>query len=161
MGVGPSTKETSLHHFRDPLIKVLGEDPGIDLMGVLVFGSPEANIDKILCSRSAAVIAECSRCDGVIVETDGWGNLDVDYVNCVEEIGRRGIPVAGLNWSGTAGTFVVESKYLVDVVDFNKNPEGIESNIIGENNYTEEDAREAVKRLKIQMAKKDRGMKFF
>ena len=68
MGVGPSTKETSLHHFRDPLIKVLGEDAGIDLMGVLVFGSPEGNIDKILCSRSAAVIAECSRCDGVIVE---------------------------------------------------------------------------------------------
>ena len=33
MGVGPSTKETSLHHFRDPLIKILGEDPGIDLMG--------------------------------------------------------------------------------------------------------------------------------
>ena len=37
MGVGPSTKETSLHHFRDPLIKLLGEDPGIDLMGVLEF----------------------------------------------------------------------------------------------------------------------------
>ena len=47
MGVGPSTKETSLHHFRDPLIKLLGEDPGIDLMGVLVFGSPEGNEEKI------------------------------------------------------------------------------------------------------------------
>ena len=49
MGVGPSTKETSLHHFRDPLIKLLGEDPGIDLMGVLVFGSPEGNEEKIRC----------------------------------------------------------------------------------------------------------------
>ena len=64
MGVGPSTKETSLHHFRDPLIKLLGEDPGIDLMGVLVFGSPEGNEEKIRCSRTAAVVAECARPDG-------------------------------------------------------------------------------------------------
>ena len=56
MGVGPSTKETSLHHFRDPLIEVLGEDEGIDLMGVLVFGSPEGNEEKIRCSRTAAVL---------------------------------------------------------------------------------------------------------
>ena len=159
MGVGPSTKETSLHHFRDPLIRVLGEDPGIDLMGVLVYGSMEGNEEKIRNSRTAAVIAECARPDGVIVETDGWGNLDVDYVNCVNEVGERGIPVAGLNWSGTAGTFVVESPYLDNVVDFNKNPEGIESNIVGENNYTEDDVRECLKRLKIAMLKKECGMK--
>ena len=133
MGVGPSTKETSLHHFRDPLIEVLGEDEGIDLMGVLVFGSPEGNEEKIRCSRTAAVV----------------------------EIGERGIPVAGLNWSGTAGTFVVESPFLANVVDFNKNPEGIESNIVGENNYTEEDVRECVKRLKIAMLKKERGQKWY
>ena len=96
---------------------------------------------------------------GLIVETDGWGNLDVDYVNCVNEIGERGIPVAGLNWSGTAGTFVVESPYLANVVDFNKNPEGIESNIVGENNYTEEDVKECIKKLKIAMLKKERGIK--
>ena len=161
MGVGPSTKETSLHHFRDPLIEILGEDEGIDLMGVLVFGSPEGNEEKIRCSRTAAVVAECARPDGVIVETDGWGNLDVDYVNCVNEIGERGIPVAGLNWSGTAGTFVVESPFLANVVDFNKNPEGIESNIVGENNYTEEDVKECVKRLKIAMLKKERGQKWY
>ena len=75
MGVGPSTKETSLHHFRDPLIEILGEDEGIDLMGVLVFGSPEGNEEKIRCSRTAAVVAECARPDGVIVETDGWAIL--------------------------------------------------------------------------------------
>ena len=67
--------------------------------------------------------------------------------------------MAGLNWSGTAGTFVVESPYLDNVVDFNKNPEGIESNIVGENNYTEEDVRECIKRLKIAMLKKERGLK--
>ena len=26
MGIGPSTKETSLHHFRDPLLDVVSED---------------------------------------------------------------------------------------------------------------------------------------
>ena len=26
MGIGPSTKETTLHHFRDPLLEVLSED---------------------------------------------------------------------------------------------------------------------------------------
>ena len=88
MGVGPSTKETSLHHFRDPLVDVLGNDTGIDLMGVLVFGSPGDNKDKIRVSTRAAVIAECSRADGVILESDGWGNFDVDYVNCVQELGE-------------------------------------------------------------------------
>ena len=30
MGIGPSTKETSLHHFRDPLLDVLASDPDIE-----------------------------------------------------------------------------------------------------------------------------------
>ena len=57
MGVGPSTKETSLHHFRDPLVDIVGSDSGIDLMGVLVFGSPEGNEEKIRCARTAPVVA--------------------------------------------------------------------------------------------------------
>ena len=85
MGVGPSTKETSLHHFRDPLIKLLGEDPGIDLMGVLVFGSPEGNEEKIRCSRTAAVVAECCRPDGVgqhSSSADSGSFHTVTLVNC-------------------------------------------------------------------------------
>ena len=39
MGIGPSTKETSLHHFRDPLVDIVGSDEGIDLMGVLLFAT--------------------------------------------------------------------------------------------------------------------------
>lgn len=85
MGIGPSTKETSLHHFRDPLVDIVGSDEGIDLMGVLLFGTADDNVDKIRNSTRAAIVAECMRADGVIVSSDGWGNSDVDYVNCVKE----------------------------------------------------------------------------
>ena len=34
MGIGPSTKETSLHHFRDPLLDVVSSDE--DLAGLAV-----------------------------------------------------------------------------------------------------------------------------
>jgi len=30
MGIGPSTKETSMHLFKDPLLDVLSKDPDID-----------------------------------------------------------------------------------------------------------------------------------
>ena len=30
MGIGPSTKETSLHHFRDPLLDVVSSDEDLD-----------------------------------------------------------------------------------------------------------------------------------
>lgn len=155
MGIGPSTKETSLHHFRDPLVDVLGEDEGIDLMGVLVFGTPDGNKDKIRNSKRAAVVAECMRVDGAIVSSDGWGNSDVDYQNCVKELDERGIAIAGLNFSGRIATFVVDNEILHhNIVDINKHPDGIESNVVGENNMTREDVKEALKILKVEMYKK-------
>ena len=36
MGIGPSTKETSLHHFRDPLLEVVSEDTDLDLLGLII-----------------------------------------------------------------------------------------------------------------------------
>lgn len=48
MGIGPSSKETTLHHFRDPLINKLYNDNDIDLMGVIVAGTPEVYDDKVL-----------------------------------------------------------------------------------------------------------------
>ena len=32
MGMGPTTKETTLHHFRDPLLEVAAADTDLDLM---------------------------------------------------------------------------------------------------------------------------------
>ena len=67
MGIGPSTKETSLHHFRDPLLEVVSSDPEIDLMGVIIVGTPDADEEKHLVGTRAAVWAECMRADGAIV----------------------------------------------------------------------------------------------
>ena len=101
-------------------------------------------------------MAEGMRADGVILTSDGWGNSDVDYTNCVEELGEIGIPMSGLNFSGTMATFVVENEYLQNnIVDINKNPEGLESNIVGENNMTAEDVKRALMILKIRMKEKE------
>ena len=146
MGIGPSTKETSLHHFRDPLVDIVGSDSGIDLMGVLLFGTSDDNKEKLRNSKRAAIMAEGMRADGVILTSDGWGNSDVDYTNCVEE----------LNFSGTMATFVVENEYLQNnIIDINKNPEGLESNIVGENNMTADDVKKALMILKIRMKEKE------
>ena len=156
MGIGPSTKETSLHHFRDPLVDIVGNDEGVDLLGVLVFGTADDNVDKLRNSERAAIVAECCRADGVIVSSDGWGNSDVDYTNCVQALGDRNIPMSGLNFSGTVAKFVVENEYLDNnIVDINKNPEGIESNIVGENNMTAADVKKALAILKIRMKEKE------
>ena len=58
MGIGPSTKETSLHHFRDPLLDVVSKDTDVDLMGVMLVGSPDGNEDKMLVGTRAAVWAK-------------------------------------------------------------------------------------------------------
>lgn len=108
MGIGPSTKETSLHHFRDPLLDVVSQDEDFDLLGVLLVGTPDDQKDKILVGTRAAVLAEAMRADGVIISSDGWGNSNVDFANTCEQLGKRGISVTGLSFSGTVGQFVVQ-----------------------------------------------------
>ena len=103
MGIGPSTKETSLHHFRDPLLDVVSSDEDLDLMGIIIVGTPDDNTDKLLVGTRAAVWAEAMRADGVILSSDGWGNSDVDFANTAEQMEIRGIPVTGLKFSGTVG----------------------------------------------------------
>ncbi|CUX24003.1 glycine/sarcosine/betaine reductase component B subunit [Clostridium sp. C105KSO13] len=154
MGIGPSTKETTLHHFRDPLLDVVSADEDLDLLGIVVVGTPDDNEDKIFVGTRAAAMAECMRADGVIISSDGWGNSDVDYANTCEQLGIRDIVVTGLKFSGKNGGFVVENKYLSAIRDISKNPEGLESCIVGENNATELDARAVTAMLKLKMRKK-------
>ena len=142
MGIGPSTKETSLHHFRDPL-------------GVMLVGSPDGNEDKMLVGTRAAVWAECMRADGVILSCDGWGNSHVDYTNTIEQIGMRGIPVTGITFNGTVAQFVVVNDYLDAIVDINKSESGEETDVVGENNMDRVDCLKAKALLKLKMRKKD------
>ena len=155
MGIGPSTKETSLHHFRDPLLDVVSADEDLDLMGIMIVGTPDDNADKLLVGTRAAVWAEAMRADGVILSSDGWGNSDVDFANAVEQMEIRGIPVAGLKFSGTVGQFVVTNDYLDGILDINKSAEGVETNMVGENNVTQLDARKVTALLKLKMRKRD------
>ena len=143
MGIGPSTKETTLHHFRDPLLDVVSKDTDLDLMGVLLVGT------------RSAVWAEAMRADGVIISSDGWGNSDVDFTNTCEQLGIRGIPVTGLNFSGTVAQFVVTNDYLDGIVDINKSADGTETNVVGENNMVELDCLKAKALLKLKMRQKD------
>ena len=119
MGIGPSTKETSLHHFRDPLLDVVSQDTDVDLMGIVIVGTPDDNVDKMLVGTRTAVWAEAMRADGVIISSDGWGNSDVDFTNTCEQLGTRGIAVTGLNFSGTVAQFVVVNDYLDGIIDIN------------------------------------------
>ena len=159
MGIGPSTKETSLHHFRDPLLDVVSNDTDLDLMGILLVGTPDDNKDKMWVGTRSAVWAEAMRADGVIISSDGWGNSDVDFTNTCEQLGIRGIPVTGLNFSGTVAQFVVVNEYLDGIVDINKSADGTETNVVGENNMVALDCRKAMALLKLKMRQKDQQKK--
>lgn len=151
MGVGPSTKETTLHHFRDPLLDVVSNDEDIDLMGIIVVGTPQSNEEKEYVGKRVAVWLEAMRADGTIISVDGWGNSHVDYANTIEEIGIRGIPVVGLSFIGTQAKFVVENQYMDTIVDFNKSKAGIETQTVGENTVEKLDAKKALAFLKLKM----------
>lgn len=155
MGIGPSTKETTLHHFRDPLLNVVSNDGDIDLLGIIVAGTPQENEDKVFVAQRVAAWAEAMRVDGAIVSIDGWGNSNIDFATAIEEIGKRGIPVVGMSFVGTQAQFVVTNEYMNTIVDFNKSKEGIETEVVGENNIVELDAKKALAFLKLKMNKRE------
>lgn len=154
MGIGPSTKETTLHHFRDPLLNVITKDKDVDLLGVVIVGTPQDNKDKHFVGERAAQCIESMQADGVIISADGWGNSDVDFANTIEKIGQRNIPIVGLSFIGKQGKFVVTNKYMDTIVDFNKSKDGIETEVVGENNVDEIDAKKTLALLKLKMMKK-------
>ncbi|EOH93125.1 glycine/sarcosine/betaine reductase component B subunit [Enterococcus pallens] len=159
MGIGPSTKETSLHHFQDPLVDLLSNDPDIDFQGIVVVGTPQSNKMKHLVGRRAAAWLEGMRTNGVIASTDGWGNSDVDFANMLEEIGRREISVIGLKFIGSQAKFVVENSYTDFVLDFNKSEKGIETEVVGENTINQRDAVKALASIKLKMRKDDQKIR--
>ena len=140
-----------MHHFRDPLLEVVSSDPDIDLLGVMLYGSSDKYEEKMRTSARAAVWAQGMRADGVIIFSEGSGNNHVDFANACEQLGRRGVAVAGLTAQGRDGQFVVSNDYLDAIVDVYKNKSRVESCVVGENNMSVTDCKKAVALLKLKM----------
>ena len=156
MGIGPSTKETTLHHFRDPLVDELCDDTDIDFAGVIVAGIPQDNVNKYFTGDRIGAWAEAMRVKGAIVSEDSWGNSKVDFAHAIEEIGKRDIAVVGISFVGVQGAFVVTNQYMNNIVDINKSAEGVETNVVGENNLVRSDAKKAKAILKLKMRSVER-----
>ena len=149
MGVGPSTKETTLHHFHDPLVQVFGSDPDINLQGVVVVGTPEDNTLKHMVGKRAAKWLKGMATQGAVIAADGWGNSD--FMNTMSAIGDEGISIVGLKFIGKQATFVVSNEYTKYVLDINKSAQGIETTVVGENSLDLRDANKALGLLKLKM----------
>ncbi len=156
MGIGPSTKETTLHHFQDPLLKIVSGDTDVELLGVLLVGTPQSTKEKHFVGERAAVMLKQMQVDGVIFSLDGWGNSHVDYENTCKELGLRDVCFVGLSFVGVQAQFVVSNKYMDTIVDINKSQEGIETEVVGENSLSDLDAKKAVALLKLKMKRSKR-----
>lgn len=153
--IGPASKETSRHYFRDPLVIEAMKDPEIDLAGVIFVGSPQANTEKFYVSNLLGMTIEAMDLDGAIITTEGFGNNHIDFASHIEQVGKRGISVVGVTYSGVQGELVVGNKYMDAMVDNNKSSLGIEDEILSNNCHAPEDAIRAMMMLKAKMAGED------
>ncbi|MBE5906528.1 MAG: proline reductase [Lachnospiraceae bacterium] len=151
MGLGPSIKMTTKHHFFCPMTKALSEDKDMEFIGIIVDGVSEVCDDKEYTAKRTADLARLMQADAAVVAIDGWGNHHVDFVSVIEELGRRGIPAVGLSYIGQQGRLVCDNDYVDCIVDFNKNVSGYESCVVGDNNLTDYDAKKAVGLVKLKL----------
>lgn len=150
--IGPASKETSRHYFREPLVLEAMKDEEIDLVAVIFVGSPQANSDKFYVSQLLGMTIEAMDIDGAIVTTEGFGNNHVDFASHIEEIGKRGVSVVGMTFAAVQGQLVVGNKYMDAMIDLNKSRQGIENEILSNNCLCEEDAIRALHLLKAKMS---------
>jgi hypothetical protein len=153
MGLGPSIKMTTLHHFQCPVTAALSKEEDLEFSGIIVDGVSEVCDDKIYTAKRVGDIAEAMRADAAIVAIDAWGNHHVDFVNVIEQLGIHGIPSVGMSYIGLQGRLVCSNNYVDCVVDFNKCESGYESCVVGQNNLTDYDAMKAVALLKNKLKK--------
>ncbi|SHJ70939.1 D-proline reductase (dithiol) proprotein PrdA [Paramaledivibacter caminithermalis] len=150
--IGPASKETTRHYWREPLVKEAMNDEEIDLAGVIFVGSPQVNSEKFYVSKLLGMTVEAMDIDGAIVTTEGFGNNHIDFASHIEQIGMRGIPVVGVTFSAVQGQLVVGNPYMNTLVDNNKSAQGIENEILENNCLAPEDAVRAIYMLKARMA---------
>lgn len=146
--VGPSTKETSRHYFRDPLITLTLDNDDIDLCGVAFVGSPAIDKQKNMVAERLGMLVASMDVSGVIVATEGYGNNHIDFAAHLEAIGKRGIPAVGATFCGNFGPLITGNKYTRNLVDCTKADIGLENGILADNTMVEEDAMVALAMLK-------------
>lgn len=149
--VGPSTKETTLHYFRDPLVSILTSDPQVNLVGVMVFGSPAAERDKHFVARRVGAAVHALGADGAILATEGFGNNHIDFSQALQEIAAYGTPCVGVTWAARQGRLVTGNEYMVALVEVNQSADGRETRVLAENTARIPDGRRAVAMLKSVM----------
>lgn len=150
--IGPASKETSRHYFREPLVLEAMADDQIDLCGVLFVGSPQINSEKFYVSKRLGMTVEAIDPDGVIITTEGFGNNHIDFASHHEEVGRRGYPVVGMSFCAVQGALVVGNEYMRYMIDNNKSKQGIENEILENNCLAPEDAIRAIAMIKSVIA---------
>lgn len=150
--IGPASKETSRHYWREPLVLEAMKEEEIDLCGVLFVGSPQINSEKFYVSKRLGAIVDALDLDGAIITTEGFGNNHIDFASHHEEVGKRGVAVVGMTFSAMQGALVVGNEYMKHMIDLNKSKQGIENEILSNNTLCHEDAIRALAMLKSVMA---------
>ncbi|NFV14319.1 D-proline reductase (dithiol) proprotein PrdA [Clostridium sporogenes] len=150
--IGPASKEDTRHYFREPILEALAADEELDIVGVAFIGSPQVNDEKAFVSKRLGAMTDTMKLDGAIVTTEGFGNNHIDFSYNIEEIGKRGINVVGVTYAAYQGQLVVGNKYMDAMIEVNKDKGGFESELLGENTITADDAKRAVLMLKNKIA---------
>ena len=153
--IGPASKETSRHYFREPLVLEALKDDDYDLCGVMLVGSPQANTDKTYVSRFLGNAVDTMDLDGAIVTTEGFGNNHIDFASHIDQIGKRGVPVVGMTFAAVQGQLVVGNEHMNAMVDNNKSRQGIENEILENNTLAHEDAIRALEMLRAKIFGED------
>ncbi len=149
--VGPSTKETTRHYARDPLVQSLYLDQDLYLKGVIAVGSPQSNHEKDYVADRVGMIVEQVNPDGVIVMTEGFGNNHIDFARHIEEVGKRNIPVVGVTYAAKQGALITGNPHMDALVELNKNESMVETEVLAENTLMPEDADRAIHMLKDKL----------
>jgi len=149
--IGPASKETSRHYWREPMVLELMNDEEVDLVAVILVGSPQVNSEKFYVSNILGMTVETMDLDGAIVGTEGFGNNHIDFASHIEQVGKRGIPVVGMTYAAIQGQLVVGNEFMNAMIDNNKSMQGIENEILANNTLCKEDAIRAIYMLKAEM----------
>ncbi|MDO4595167.1 MAG: glycine/sarcosine/betaine reductase component B subunit, partial [Tissierellia bacterium] len=149
--IGPASKETSRHYFREPLVLEALNDKDFDLCAVVLVGSPQANTEKFYVSNLLGTTIESMDIDGAIVTTEGFGNNHIDFASHIDQIGKRDIPVVGMTFAAVQGKLVIGNEHMNAMVDLNKSRQGIENEILQNNCLAKEDAIRALEMLRAKI----------